>query len=72
MKIISGGTTGNEIFRDVLHNGERYRIAMIQLSHKYRVWAMSISNNSGEVIFKARESHTNLNKMLKKAEEYIS
>lgn len=49
-----------------------YRITMIQLSHKYRVWAMSISNNSGEVILKARESHTNLNKMLKKAEEYIS
>lgn len=72
MKVVNGGTTGNEIFRDVLHNGEHYRITVIQLSHKYRVWAMSISNNSGEVIFKAMESHTNLNKMLKKAEEYIS
>ena len=72
MKIISGGTTGNEIFRDVLHNGERYRIAMIQLSHKYRVWLLAISNSQGEIIFRTRETHTNFNKLMKIAEEYIS
>ena len=71
MKIISGGTTGNEIFRDVIHNCEHYRITMIQLSHKYRTWLLAISNASG-IIFRTRETHTNFNKMMKIAEEEIS
>ena len=72
MKVVNGGTTGNEIFRDVLHNGERYRITMIQLSHKYRTWLLAIINANGEIIFRTRETHTNFNKMMKIAEEEIS
>ena len=72
MKIISGGTTGNEIFRDVIHNCEHYRITMMQLSHKYRTWLLAISNSQGEIIFRTIETHTNFNKLMKIAEEYIS
>ena len=73
MKVINGGCTPSEVFRDVVSkNGEYYRITLIQLSHKYRTWFMTISDTSGDVVFKTRQEHTNAQKMLKIAEEYIS
>lgn len=72
MKVVNGGTTGNEIFRDVIHNGENYRITMIQLSHKYRTWLLAISNSHGDIVFRTRETHTNFNKLMKIAEQEIS
>ena len=61
-----------KFFHDVIHNGENYRITMIQLSHKYRTWLLTISNSQGEIIFRTRETHTNFNKLMKIAEQEIS
>lgn len=72
MKVINGGCTFAEVWRDVVNNDEQYRISMVQLSHKYRTWLMFVADKNGNVVYKSKKEHTNFNKMMKLAEEFLS